>query len=90
MTFTIGFIVGMVSLFTVDRMAQRRQLHGYIHNQAMLARMERIARSTGVVTAYPGRHSEKVISSLRQRAISSLQQRVRSNERSRTDQHFAA
>ena len=81
MTFTIGFIVGMVSLLTVDRMAQRRQLHGYIRNQAMLARMERIARSSAM-TAYPGRHSEKV--------ISSLQQRVRGNERSRTDQHFAA
>ncbi len=89
MTFTIGFIVGMVSLLTVDRVAQRRQLHAYIRNQAMLARMERIAR-TGVMTAYPGRHSEKVISSLRQRAISNLQQRVRGNERSRTDQHFAA
>jgi hypothetical protein len=89
MTFTIGFIVGMVSLFTVDRMARRRQLHGYIRNQAMLACMERIARSSAM-TAYPGRHSEKVISSLRHRAISSLQQRVRGNERSRTDQHFAA
>ena len=89
MTFTIGFIVGMVSLFTVDRMAQRGQLHGYIRHQAMHARMERIARSSAM-TAYPGRHSEKVISSLRQRAISSLQQRVRGNERSRTDQHFAA
>ncbi len=89
MTFTIGLIVGMVSLFTVDRIAQCRQLHAYIRNQAMLARMERIAR-TGVMTAYPGRHSEKVISSLRQRAISNLQQRVRGNERSRTDQHFAA
>jgi hypothetical protein len=89
MTFTIGFIVGMVSLLTVDRIAQRRQLHAYICNQAMLARMERIARS-GVITGYPGRHSEKAISSLRQRAISSLQQRVRGNERSRTDQHFAA
>ena len=89
MTFTIGFIVGMVSLLTVDRIAQRRQLHAYIRNQAMLARMERIARS-GVMTASPGRHSEKVISSLRQRAISSLQQRVRGNERSLTDQHFAA
>ena len=89
MTFTIGFIVGMVSLLTVDRMMQRKQLHAYIRNQAMLARMERTARS-GVMTPYPARHSEKVISSLRQRAISSLQQRVRSNERSRTDQHFAA
>ena len=89
MTFTIGFIVGMVSLLTVDRIAQRRQLHAYIRNQAMLARMERIARS-GVMTVYPGRHSEKVIRSLRQRAISSLQQRVRDHERGRTDQHFAA
>lgn len=89
MTFTIGFIVGMVSLLTVDRIAQRKQLLAYIRNQAMLARMERIARN-GVITAYPGRHSERTISSLRHRAISSLQQRIRGNERSRTDQHFAA
>jgi len=76
MTFTIGLIVGMVSLLAVDRIVRGKQLHAYIRDQAMLARMERIARS-GVLTGYPGRHSEKAISSsLRQRAISSLQQRV--------------
>ena len=75
MTFTIGLIVGMVSLLAVDRIVRGKQLHAYIRDQAMLARMERIARS-GVITGYPGRHSEKAISSLRQRAISSLQQRV--------------
>ena len=75
MTFTIGLIVGMVSLLAVDRIVRGKQLHAYIRDQAMLARMERIARS-GVITGYPGRHSEKAISSLRQRVISSLQQRV--------------
>jgi hypothetical protein len=75
MTFTIGLIVGMVSLLAVDRIVRGKQLHAYIRDQAMLARMERIARS-GVITGYPGRHSEKAIGSLRQRAISSLQQRV--------------
>jgi hypothetical protein len=75
MTFTIGLIVGMVSLLAVDRIVRGKQLHAYIRDQAMLARMERIARS-GVITGYPGRHSEKAISSLRQRAISSLRQRA--------------